>query len=134
MPRNDTMPADDPFLGMGHYFNSKSITNNHWVPAGEIDEIQQKADELLRQAGITVDAAKRKAISDELQLFAMEQYWKFPLYWEQEAVAFWPEVRGYFHHPQPSGSHTQWEQLWFDPAHKDDKGFKGQSKGVPGGL
>ena len=128
------MPADDPFLGMGHYFNSASVTNTHWCPCENRDDIQIKMDDLLTQAGVTVDPVQRKAISDEAQLFAMEQYWKFPIYWEQEAVSFWPEVRGYFHHPQPSGSHTNFEQMWIDPSHKDDKGFSGQTTGVPGGI
>ena len=75
-----------------------------------------------------------RPLSDELQVYAMEQYWKFPLYWEQEAVAFWPEVRGYYHHPQPSGSFVRWEQLWLDESHKDDSGFSGQTSGVPGGV
>ena len=64
----------------------------------------------------------------------MEQYWKFPLYWEQEAVAFWPEVRGYFHHPQPSSSFLRWEHLWIDPSHADDSDKSGQTSGVPGGI
>jgi ABC-type transport system substrate-binding protein len=135
LPRNDTMPADDPFLGMGHYFNSNSLSNNHWIPVtGPVDALQKKADDLLIQVAATVDPVERKAISDELQLLAMENYWKFPIYWEQEAAAFWPEVRGYTHHPQPSGAHSRWEQVWIDPAHKDDRGFKGQTTGVPGGT
>ena len=64
----------------------------------------------------------------------MEQYWKFPLYWEQEAVAFWPEVRGYVHHPAPNSSFIKWEHIWIDPAHEDDRGFRGQTTGVPGGI
>ncbi len=130
LPRNDTMPADDPALGMGYYFRCIS-SSNHWTPGTECDE---RAEELLDQVSTTVDAADRKALSDELQLYAMEQYWKFPLYWEQEAVAFWPEVRGYYHHPQPSGSFVRWEQLWIDPSRKDDTGFSGQTSGVPGGV
>jgi peptide/nickel transport system substrate-binding protein len=131
--RNDTMPADHPTLGMSHYFHSGSINNNHWVPA-PMDEVQQKMDDLLAQSGSVLDPVERKAISDEAHLYAMQQYWKFPLYWEQEAVAFWPEIRGYFHHPGPSGPHIHWEQLWYDPAHRDDKGFRGQTTGVPGGI
>ena len=133
LPRNDTMPADDPFSGMNHYFGSGSLTNNHWVQS-EPFALQEKADELLLRAATTIDPAQRKAISDELQLLAMKNYWKFPIYWEQEAVAFWPEVRGYFHHPQPSGAHTRWENIWLDRSHEDDKGFKGQTSGVPGGI
>jgi ABC-type transport system substrate-binding protein len=133
LPRNDTMPADDPTLGMSHYFHSGSVNNNHWIPA-PMDEVQQKMDELLTRSGSILDPAERKQVSDEAQLFAMEQYWKFPLYWEQEGVAFWPEIRGYFHHPGPSGPHIHWEQLWYDPAHKDDRGFRAQTTGVPGGI
>ncbi len=129
LPRNDTMPADDPALGMSFYFGCIS-PNNHWTPQLPCDE---KAEGLLNLAGSTVDAKARKATSDELQTYIMEQYWKFPLYWEQEAVAFWPEVRGYAHHPQPSGAFVRWEQLWLDPSHADDTGFSGQITGVPGG-
>ncbi|MCH8061215.1 MAG: hypothetical protein IH861_01790 [Chloroflexi bacterium] len=129
LPRNDTMPADDPFLGMGHYMRCIS-PNNHWTPQLPCDDF---AEDLLERAGSTVDTNTRKAISDELQIYAMEQYWKFPLYWEQEAVSFWPEVRGYAHQPQPSGSFVRWEQLWLDPSHAGDTGFSGQITGIPGG-
>ncbi|MCH7625557.1 MAG: ABC transporter substrate-binding protein [Chloroflexi bacterium] len=129
LPRNDTMPADDPALGMGFYMRCIS-PNNHWTPQLPCDD---KAEGLLDLAASTVDPKDRKAISDELQIYIMEQYWKFPLYWEQEAVAFWPEVRGYAHHPQPSGAFVRWEQLWLDPSHADDTGFSGQTTGVPGG-
>jgi ABC-type transport system substrate-binding protein len=134
LSRNDTMVADDPFIGMAHYMQSGSVSNNHWVPATEIDAIQQQADDLLAQVAATVDPVQRKAISDKLQLLAMEQYWRFPIYWEQEAAAFWPEVRGYFHFPEPGGAHVRWEHMWIDPAHQDDAGFKGQTTGVPGGI
>ena len=82
----------------------------------------------------TTDPVERKRISDEIQLYAMEQYMFFPLYWEQEAVAFWPEVRGYSHYPTPYGSWLKYQSLWVDPAHKEDKGFRGQTTGLPGGL
>jgi ABC-type transport system substrate-binding protein len=130
------MPQDDPFLGMGLYFSSKAVGTNLWQPGApaSIEPLQQQVDDLLAQSAATVDPVKRKALSDELQLLLMKSYWRLPVYWEQEAVAFWPEVRGYFHHPQPSGAHTRFEQVWIDPAHKDDKGFKGQTTGVPGGI
>jgi ABC-type transport system substrate-binding protein len=115
---------------MGFYFRCKSA-NNHWGPGTECD---QKAEDLLDRLASTTDQAERKAISDEFQVYAMEQYWKFPLYWEQEAVAFWPEVRGYVHHPAPNSSFISWAHIWMDPAHKDDKGFRGQITGVPGGI
>ena len=130
LPRNDTMPADDPALGMGYYFRCVS-SNNHWTPGSDCDATMET---LLDRAATTIDAAQRKAISDEIQLYAMEQYWKFPLYWEQEAVAFWPDVRGYYHHPQPSSSFVRWEHLWMDPSMKDAGGYSGQTSGVPGGL
>ena len=129
MPRNDTMPADDPSAGMGYYFNCIS-PRNHWTPQTECDPYSEA---LLAKIGTVVDPAERKALSDELQKYGMEQYWKFPLYWEQEAVSFWPEIRGYYHHPQPSGAFVRWEQLWIDPSHANDTGFSGQTSGVPGG-
>ena len=64
----------------------------------------------------------------------MSQYWKLPVYWEQEAVAFWLEVRGYVHFPAPFGSWVKYQHMWVDPSHKDDKGFKGQKTGLPGGI
>ena len=130
LPRNDTMPADDPALGMGYYFRCVS-SNNHWTPGTDCDA---KAEQLLDAAATTIDPAQRKQISDELQLYTMEQYWRFPLYWEQEAAAFWPDVRGYYHHPQPSSSFVRWEHMWMDPSMKDAGGYSGQTSGVPGGL
>ena len=64
----------------------------------------------------------------------MEQYWKFPVYWEQEAVAFWPEVKGYVHFPGPSGPHARYGQMWLDPDSAGDSGNAGQKTGVPGGI
>ena len=130
LPGNATMPTDDPALGMGGYFRCDS-TGNNWTPGSECD---QEMETLLDQALSEADPVKRREISDKIQLKAMREYWKFPLYWEQEAVSFWPEVRGYFHHPQPAGAHTQYEQMWIDPSHKDDRGNAGQTSGVPGGI
>ena len=129
-PRNDTMPADDPALGMGYYFRCVS-SNNHWTPGMPCDETMET---YLDAAATTIDPAERKQISDDLQLYAMQQYWRFPLYWEQEAAAFWPDVRGYYHHPQPSSSFVRWEHMWMDPGMKDSGGYSGQTSGVPGGL
>ena len=86
---------------------------------------------MLDRALIEADPAKRKALSDEIQLKGMRAYGKFPVYWEQEAVSFWPEVRGYAHYPAPFGSFRKHQHMWIDPSHKDDKGFKGQTTGVP---
>ena len=129
LPGNATMPTDDPALGMGNYFRCDS-TGNNWTPGSDCDP---EMESLLDQALSEGDPVKRREISDQIQLKAMREYWKYPLYWEQEAVAFWPEVRGYFHHPQPSGSHTQYEQMWINPAHMDDSDNAGQVAGVPGG-
>jgi ABC-type transport system substrate-binding protein len=127
---NATMPADDPALGMGFYFRCNSATN-FWTPQTDCDP---KSEELLDKVSSITDPAMRKQASDELQLYLMEQYQRYPLFWEQEAVAFWPEVRGYVHQPQPSGPFLRWEHAWIDPAHEDDSGFSGQTTGIPGGL
>src|SRR5919106_3603751 len=135
-PGNATMSQDDPFLGMGHYFHSGSLGDNLMAPAPppSIQEQQDHVDAELAKLAATIDPVERKAISDELQIYLMENYWRLPVYWEQEAVAFWPEVRGYVHAPEPSGSHTRFEQMWIDPAHKDDTGNQGQTTGLPGGI
>ena len=130
LPRNATIGADDPSAGLGVYLRCASI-ENRWSPGTPCDA---KLEGLLDQVDSTVNPVKRKAISDEIQLHAMEQYMYFPLYWEQEAVAFWPEVRGYAHFPRPYGSWLKFQSMWIDPAHKDDKGFSGQTTGLPGGL
>src|SRR5918992_221308 len=130
LPRNATMVVDDPTAGLGVYLRCASI-ENRWSPGTPCDA---KLEGLLDQVDSTVNPVKRKAISDEIQLHAMEQYMYFPLYWEQEAVAFWPEVRGYAHFPRPYGSWLKFQSMWIDPAHKDDKGFKAESSGIPGGL
>ena len=57
-----------------------------------------------------------------------------PTAFGQEAVAFWPEVRGYVHAGQPSGTHIKMEHLWIDPSRMDDKNNSGQMTGVPGGF
>jgi peptide/nickel transport system substrate-binding protein len=130
LPNNESLILDDPGLGMGHHFRCVSIWN-FWTPGTECD---QKMEGLLDQVDSTIDPIERKAISDEIQLYAMEQYWKFPLYWEQEAVAFWPEVRGYAHFPTSQGSFLKYQHMWIDPAHREDTGFRGQTTGVPGGV
>ena len=127
---NATMPIDDPALGMGHYYACAS-ERNYITPQTECD---QALEDMLKEALIVTDPVERKKVSDKIQLYVMKQYHTFPVYWEQEAVAFWPEVRGYFHYPGPSGPHITWEQLWYDPAHKGDTGNSGQTRGAPGGI
>ena len=130
LPRNSTMAADDPSAGLGGWLRCASI-ENRWTPGTDCDT---KLESLLDQVDSTVDFAKRKAISDEMQLYAMEQYMIFPVYWEQEAVAFWPEVRGYAHFPTPYGSWMKYQGLWIDESLRDDKSSSGQTTGYPGGI
>ena len=81
------------------------------------------------------DPANRLALAHEIELAAMGTIQRsFPLYWEQEAAAFWPEVRGYVHPPHRRGSFLKFMHLWIDPAYKDDTGYAGQVSGVPGGI
>ena len=129
-PGNSTVTADDPNAGVASYLRCDS-TSNYWTPNGPCDlEIVA----LLDQAQTELDFTARKALSDEIQLQAMKLYGSFPVYWEQEAVSFWPEVRGYAHFPAPNGSFLKFMHLWIDPDHKDDTGNKGQTTGVPGGI
>ena len=76
---------------------------------------------------------ERKKLGQEIQVELMNLYWNFPAFWEQEGVAFWPEVRGYVHFPGPTSAHLRWAHMWIDPNHYNDSGFKGQTQGVPGG-
>jgi ABC-type transport system substrate-binding protein len=123
------MNNDDPSIGLGNYLRCDSI-ENRWTPGTDCD---QHLEDLLDQVDGTTDQAERKAISDEIQLYVMGIYMFFPLYWEQEAVAFWPEARGYAHFPAPFGSWLKYQHMWIDPAHANDQGFSGQTTGLPGG-
>lgn len=129
-PANTTMPADNPGLGMSFYYGCASATNFQ-TPQNNCDA---GSEDLLADLAAATSPADQKAASDAVQLYLMGRYLRFPLYWEQEAAAFWPEVRGYVHQPQPSGPFMRWEQTWIDESHADDSGFKGQTSGVPGGI
>ena len=129
-PGNSTVTADDPNAGMASFLRCDA-SGNHWTPNGPCDE---EIVALLDQAQTELDFTARKALSDEIQLQAMKLYGSFPVYWEQEAVSFWPEVRGYAHYPAPNGAFLKFMHLWIDPAHKDDTGNSGQTTGVPGGV
>jgi peptide/nickel transport system substrate-binding protein len=132
LPRNDTMSADDPSAGLGAYLRCSSTDNRVTPPDDQNCSAEIQA--LLDEVDGTVDQAARKELSDEIQLMAMQEYYRFPIYWEQEAVAFWPEVRGYSHFPTPYGAWMKYQSMWIDESHKDDKGFKGQTTGLPGGI
>ena len=129
-PGNSTVTADDPNAGMASFLRCDS-SGNHWTPNGPCDE---EIVALLDQAQTELDFSARKALSDEIQLRTMKSYSSFPVYWEQEAVSFWPEVRGYAHYPAPNGAFLKFMHLWIDPSHKDDTGNSGQTTGVPGGV
>jgi ABC-type transport system substrate-binding protein len=121
--------VDDPFIGLGHSHRCDSLYNFQ-TPGTECDAT---AEALFEELGGLTEPSARKAKGQEVQLHLMSQYWNFPAFWEQEAVAFWPEVRGYSHNPGPTSSRQRWISMWIDPAHKDDTGFSGQTTGVPGG-
>jgi ABC-type transport system substrate-binding protein len=126
------MSADDPSAGLGAYLRCSSTDNRVTPPDDQNCSAEIQA--LLDEVDGTVDQAARKELSDEIQLMAMQEYYRFPIYWEQEAVAFWPEVRGYSHFPTPYGAWMKYQSMWIDESHKDDKGFKGQTTGLPGGI
>ena len=127
---NTTVTADDPNAGVAAYLRCDSYFN-YWTPDGPCDE---NIVALLDQAQVESDATKRLALAHQIELAAMQQYSSFPVYWEQEAAAFWPEVRGYVHFPARFGSFSKFMHLWIDPARKNDTGYAGQTRGVPGGF
>ena len=122
--------VDDPFVGLGHYYSCPSLYNFN-TPGTACDE---KVEAWFAELSGTIDPSARKELGDKIQLRVMSQYWTIPYLWEQEAVAFWPEVRGYAHFPSasPAGFRTFWH-MWIDPAHLDDTGNSGQVTGPPGG-
>ena len=121
--------VDDPFLGLGHYHRCESHYNFQ-TPGTACDPTSEAMFEELSQL---TEFEDRKTLGHELQLYLMAQYWNFPSFWEQEAVSFWPEVRGYVHFPSPTGSHRRHHHMWINPDHYNDTGFSGQTAGVPGG-
>ena len=125
-----TVTADDPNAGVAEHLDC-DLPPNYWLTYSPCDE---SIVALLDRAQVETDPAKRLALAHEIELAAMGQYNGFPLYWVQEAAAFWPEVRGYVHFPHRRGSFLKFMHLWIDPAHKDDTGFSGQTTGVPGGT
>ena len=88
----------------------------------------------LEQAQNTKDPKIRRDLIHRSELALMSKYNRIPIFWRQEAAAFWPEVRGYVHFPYRAGSFQKFMHMWIDPAHADDTGNAGQTTGVPGGL
>ncbi len=129
-PGNDTVTADDPNAGVAAFLRCDS-EGNDWTPNGPCD---LDIVALLDQAQTELDPVKRLALAHEIELAAMRQYSSFPVYWEQEAVSFWPEVNGYSHFPAPNGSFLKFMHLWIDPADMNNTGNSGQTMGVPGGI
>ncbi len=129
-PGNNTVTADDPNAGVAAFLRCDSA-GNHWTPDGPCDE---SIVSLLDQAQTELDPAKRLELAHQIELAAMKAYGSFPVYWEQEAVSFWPEVNGYSHFPAPNGSFLKFMHLWMDPADADNSDNKGQTTGVPGGI
>ncbi len=121
--------VDDPYLGLGHNHRCASLFNFQ-TPGSDCNaSIEAKFEEL----GTLTAFEERKSLGQEIQIELMQQYWNFPMFWEQEGVSFWPEVRGYVHFPGPTFSHLRWAHMWIDPNHYNDSGFSGQTTGVPGG-
>ena len=121
--------VDDPFLGLGNNHRCAGLAN-YQTPGTDCDTASEG---LFEELSRTTEFEDRKRLGHEIQLHLMGQYWNFPAFWEQEAAAFWPEVRGYVHFPTPSGSHLRWAHMWINPAHYNDTGFSGQTDGAPGG-
>ncbi len=129
LPDDSYVPADDPNAGVSSLLRC-DIIHDYWTPGSPCDE---SIFVLLDQAEVEADPGKRLELAHQIELAAMRQYSSFPLYWEQEAAAFWPEVRGYAHFPSPIGSFRKFMHLWIDRAHRDDDYNAGQTVGVPGG-
>ena len=121
--------TNDPIAGMEYYLKCES-------------RILLKIPELcspsvlgmLEQARTELDPTKRLELAHQIELGLMRQYNVFPVFWEQEAAAFWPEVRGYVHFPSRRGSFRKFMHIWIDLNHGNDSGFAGQTTGVPGGI
>ena len=126
--------ADDPNLGMGQYLRCDSRYNLVTLNRRGTRGCNHEINDLLGQAQVEGDPATRLELSHQIELAAMREYVSFPTFWEQEAAAFWPEVRGYVHFPSSSGSHLKWMHVWIDEDRRDDTGNSGQTAGVPGGY
>ena len=122
-----TVPTDDPDYRMSTFPGCDSWSNS-WTPSLCNEEIVA----LLEQIRNESDNNERLQLAHQVELARMSQYNQFPLYWEMEAAAFWPEIRGYTHFPAPDGSFLKFMYMWIDPAHKDDNYNAGQTSGVPG--
>ena len=121
--------ADDPNAGIEVLLPCES-----WRDRSATNLCDASVASLLNQARIETDYGKRLELAHQIELSLMNHYNLFPIYWQQEAAAFWPKVRGYVHSPAQFGSHTKFLHMWIDPAHVEDSGNAGQTSGVPGGF
>ena len=124
-----TVPADDPNAGAESFLNCDE-GGLHSLP----NLCNSRILTLLGDAQTELDSAERLGLAHEIELALMKQYNGFPLYWQLEAAAFWPEVRGYVHFPSSRGSLLKFMHMWIDPAHKNDVSNAGQTTGLPGGI
>ena len=129
-PGNSTVTAGDPNAGVAGFLRCDSA-GNYWTPNGPCN---QSIVDLLDEAQTELDPARRLDLAHQIELAAMKEYASFPVYWEQEAVSFWPEVNGYSHFPAPNGSFLKFMHLWIDPADEGNSDNSGQMSGVPGGA
>lgn len=126
----ESTPDDNPASAPSHYMSCDSPLNDQtsgWACAESIEK-------LLDRVRVEANPERHLALAHEIELAALKQYSSFPVYWEQEAAAFWPEVRGYVHFPNNSGSFLKFVHLWIDPAHAGGTIYTGQVSGVPGGT
>ncbi len=124
-----TAPTDDPDHRVSTFPGCDSWSNS-WTPSLCNEDIVA----LLEQVRNESDDQERLQLAHQVELARMSHYNQFPLYWEMEAAAFWPEVRGYTHFPEPAGSFLKFMHMWINPNRKNDTGYAGQTSGVPGGF
>ena len=131
----NTMPADDPTEGVARYLSCES-PYNYWTidPQNTVQHCDVEIEHLLDRAETETDQAERLELAHRIELAAMRQYSSIPLYWEQEAAAFWPEIRGYAHFPTPSGSFLKFMHLWINPEGFLAMAKAGKDSPPPGSL
>ena len=130
-----TVPADDPTEGVATFLDCNSPYNFWKLDSRKTSRhCDAELQELLAMAETETDHEKRLQMAHMIELAAMRQYSSLPIYWEQEAAAFWPEVRGYVHFPSPSGSFLKFMHMWIDPKHAGDTGNAGRADDSLGRL
>ena len=123
------LQADDPIVGI-----EMLLRCDFWRNEAATNPCDANIANLMSQARIETDYGKRLELAHQIELSLMNQYNLFPIYWRQEAAAFWPGVSGYVHSPSQFGSHTKFMHMWIDPDRKNDWSYAGQKTGVPDGI